>query len=123
MPHRSLWTTLIVTTAALLLMTDGTPLAQQPQSDIVTTISSDQVGTQPRLAVPDFLALPGMGSSTADAETQDVAKTISQVLIADFEFEHEFAIVPKDIVTTVPAAASVNDVPFDRWREVNVDGV
>jgi len=34
-----------------------------------------------------------------------------------------FALVPKDIVNTVPAATSIADVPFDRWREVNADGV
>jgi TolB protein len=121
MLHRTFWTTTVATIAALMLGTGSRPVAQQ--NDIITTISSDQVGTQPRLAVPDFLAVPGMGSASADAETVDVAKTIAQVLIADFEFEHEFAVLPRDIVSTVPAAQSISEVPFDRWREVNADGV
>jgi TolB protein len=124
MLHRTLWTTLAATAAAALFATNS-PVAQQPQqpSDVVTSISSDQVGQQPRLAVPDFLALGASGSSAPDAETVDVAKTIAQVLAADFEFEHEFALLPKDIMSTIPPATSISDVPFDRWREVNADGV
>ena len=114
---------MVATTAALLLATGGHPVAQQQSSDIITTITSDQVGTQPRLAIPDFLALPTPGASSADAETVDVAKTVAQVLTADFEFEREFALLPRDIISTVPPATSISDVPFDRWREVNADGV
>jgi TolB protein len=119
MLHRTFWTTMLATTAALLLATGGAPVAQQQSGDIVTTISSDQVGQQPRLAVPDFIAL----GSPPDAETIEAAKTIGQVLTADFAFEREFALLPKDILSTVPPATSISDVPFDRWREVNADGV
>jgi TolB protein len=120
--QRTFWTTIAATAAASLLVT-GSPMAQQQQNDLGVTISSDQAGTHPRLAVPDFLALPGVGVATADAETVDVAKTVAQVLTADFEFEREFALLPKDILSTIPAATSISDVPFDRWREVNADGV
>src|SRR5262245_61268542 len=125
MLQRTLSTTLAATAAAALLVTGSQPVAQQSQQpgDVGVTINSDQVGTQPRLAIPDFIALPGTGSATADAETLDVAKTIPQVLAADFAFEREFALLPKDIINTIPPAASVTDVPFDRWREVNADGV
>src|SRR4029453_19388218 len=87
MSHRTLWTTLAAT-AIVALLVNGRPVAQQPQQprDAVTSISSDQVGQQPRLAIPDFLALGASGSSAPDAETVDVAKTIAQVLTADFEF-------------------------------------
>jgi Tol biopolymer transport system component len=126
MSHRTFWTTCAATALATLLVTSSRPVAQQQSqqpNDLGVTISSDQVGTQPRLAVPDFVALPATGSSAVDPETLDVAKTVTQVLTADFEFEREFALVPKDIVNTVPAATSIADVPFDRWREVNADGV
>jgi TolB protein len=124
MLHRTFWTTMAATVAAALLVT-GRPVAvaQQQPNDLGVTISSDTAGTQPRLAIPDFLALPATGSSSADAETVDVAKTIAQVLTADFEFEREFALLPKDILNTIPPAKSITDVPFDRWREVNADGV
>jgi len=125
MPHRMLWTT-ITTTAAVAFLVTIRPVAQQQQqqpTDIAPTISSDQMGTPPRLAIPDFLALGASGSSAPDAETVDVAKTVAQVLTADFEFEREFALLPKDIIGTIPPATSISDVPFDRWREVNADGV
>ena len=124
--YRKIWTTTIAAIAVAFIVATN-PVAQQPTSqqpsDVTTTISSDQAGTQPRLAVPDFLALPASGASTADAETVDAAKAISQVLSDDFVFEHEFALIPRDIVNTIPAAASISEVPFDRWREVNADGV
>src|SRR5204863_2083075 len=57
------------------------------------------------------------------ADTIDVAKTVAKVLSDDLLFEHEFALLPQDIIKTVPAATSISEVPFDRWREVNADGV
>lgn len=93
-----------------------TPASQQP-SDISTTISSDQVGTAPRFAVPDFIAL------SKDADTVEAAKTIARVLFDDLNFEHEFALIPRDIYASIPAPTSMGDVPLERWREVNADGV
>jgi len=95
-----------------------TPPAQQPQqpTDLSTTISGD-TGTPPRFAVPAFIAL------SPDAETTAVAKTIGDVLWDDLNFEREFAFIPRDVYATIPAAKSFDDVPFDRWRELNADGV
>jgi hypothetical protein len=45
-----------------------TAAPQQP-SEVTTTISSGEVGTPPRFAVPDFIAL------SKDSETVDAAKT------------------------------------------------
>jgi TolB protein len=103
---------LIVTTTAQ----QPAPATQQP-NEITTTISSDQAGSAPRFAVPDFIAL------SKDAETVDAAQTIGRVLWDDLNFEREFALIPKDVVATIPAATSFADVPFDRWREINADGV
>ncbi|PWT83881.1 MAG: hypothetical protein C5B57_06005 [Blastocatellia bacterium] len=91
------------------------PAPQQP-SDIAPTISGEP-GAPPRLAIPDFIA------RSADAETATIAKTIAQVLFDDLTFEREFALIPRDIYSTIPAARSLDDVPFDRWREVGADGV
>jgi TolB protein len=90
--------------------------AQQP-SDVSTVITSDAAGAQVRLAIPDFLAL------SSDAETSDAAKAIARVLWDDLNFEHEFALIPRDVYATVPPAASIGEVPFSRWRELNADGV
>jgi TolB-like protein len=91
------------------------PAPQQP-TEIGTTISGE-AGAPPRLAVPDFIAL------STDAETAAVAKTIGDVLWNDLNFEREFAFIPRDTYASIPHATSFADVPFDRWRELNADGV
>jgi TolB protein len=93
------------------------PPAQPPQpNEIETTITGDS-GSAPRLAVPEFIAV------TKDAETVAIAKTVGQVLFDDLNFEREFALIPGDVYSTIPAATSFADVPFDRWRELNADGL
>jgi TolB protein len=89
--------------------------AQQP-SELQLTITGES-GAPPRFAVPDFIAL------SPDAETADAARTIGRVLWDDLNFEREFALIPRDVYTTIPPAKSMTDVPFDRWRELNADGV
>ena len=88
---------------------------QQP-TEINTTITSE-VGTPPRFAVPDFLAL------SPDKETQEIARTISAVLWDDLNYEREFYMVPRDTYRTIPPAANIGAPPFDRWRELGVDGL
>ena len=74
-------------------------------------------GSPPRIAVPDFLAL------SADRETQEMARTIGQVLWSDLEYEREFNMIPRDTYKSIPPASSIADPPFDRWRELGADGV
>jgi TolB protein len=76
-----------------------------------------EAGTPPRLAVPDLLAL------SPDRETQDAARTISETLFADIDFEREFSVIPRDTYKSIPVAGSIDAVPFDRWRELGADGV
>jgi TolB protein len=89
---------------------------QQQPSEVETRITGDP-GSQPRFAVPEFIAL------TKDTESVAIAKTISQVLFDDLNFEREFSLIPRDVYSTIPAATSFADVPFDRWRELNADGL
>ncbi len=112
----------VLAAAALLIVSTeaqqpAAPAAPQQPSEVSTTISSDQAGMAPRFAVPELLAL------SRDAETIDAAQTIARVLWDDLNFEREFALIPKDVAATIPAATSLSDVPFDRWREVNADAV
>ena len=93
----------------------GTQPPQQP-SQIEVRLTSDP-GTPPRLAVPDFLAL------SADKETQDIARTIAEVLWNDLDYEREFYMVPRDTYRSIPQAASIGAPPLDRWRELGVDGL
>jgi len=92
------------------------PPASQQLQEVVVRITGDP-GTPPRLAVPDLLAL------SADKEVQDAAKAIGQVLWDDLDFEREFYMIPRDTYRSIPVAASIGDVPFDRWRELGADGV
>jgi TolB protein len=91
------------------------PAPQQP-TELVSVISGDG-GSAPRLAVPEFIAL------STDAETVATAKTISQVLWDDLNFEREFSFIPRDVYSSIPKATSFGDIPFDRWRELNADGL
>lgn len=91
------------------------PASQQP-SEVMTTITSE-AGSPPRFAVPDFIPL------STDAETVEAARTIGRVLFEDLTFEREFALIPRDTYTSIPAATSFATVPFDRWRELNADGL
>jgi TolB protein len=96
----------------------GTPGAPVQQPDeIRTNITGDAVGVARRLALPDFIPL------TKDAESLDAAKTLTTVLRADLAFEREFQLFAQDVIATVPPAASIGQVPFDRWREINADDV
>jgi len=104
------------------------PLAQQPPaatqpppastqpSEVTFTITSEG-GSAPRLAVPDFIAL------SSDAETIAIAKTVTQVLWDDLNFEREFGFIPRDTYASIPRATGFADVPFARWRELNADGL
>jgi TolB protein len=116
-------TKIILATAAALSVLAVRPSSQQPPppapqqpSEIVTTITSEG-GQPPRLAVPDFIAL------SPDAETAAIARTIGQVLWDDLNYEREFLFIPRDVYGTIPKATGFGDVPFDRWRELNADGL
>jgi len=78
-------------------------------------VISGEPGTPPRYAVPDFIA--------TSPDAADLAKTLGQVLWDDLNFEREFAFIPRDTYASIPRATSFADVPFDRWRELNTDGL
>ena len=92
-----------------------TPPPQQPTS-VELRLTGDP-GTPPRLAVPDFLALSN------DRETQEIARTMAEVLWNDLEYEREFYMIPRDTYKSIPVATSIGDPPFDRWRELGADGL
>jgi TolB protein len=108
---------LVVAAAAQQPQVPTTPPPSQQPSDISTTISSGEAGAAPRFAVPDFIAL------SSDAETVDAAKSIARVLWEDLNFEREFSLIPRDTYASVPAATSYTTIAFDRWRELNADGI
>ncbi|MBY0494265.1 MAG: hypothetical protein K2Y23_08610 [Cyanobacteria bacterium] len=123
MPNYSFRTKVVgaVIVAASAMVAAQQPAPQppaQPQTQTsVGVIISDSAGAQVRLAVPDLLAL------SADRETVEAARTIGQVLWDDLHYEREFYMIPRDTYKSIPPAASIGTVPYERWRELGADGV
>ena len=115
---RSIAVTLICG-VAIALSAQQPPAAPPPsQSDVSLVIrNTGDPSLPPKLAVPPFIAL------TNDAETQAAAKVIGDVLWDDLEFEKEYYMIPRDTYRTIPQPASLDQVPLDRWKELNADGV
>ncbi|HEX5475673.1 MAG TPA: hypothetical protein VFX12_13520 [Vicinamibacterales bacterium] len=91
------------------------PPSQQP-TELFLTINGTG-GLPPKIAIAGFLPL------STDAETTAAAKTIGSVLFDDLTFEREYYVIAKDAAATVPKPSSIDDVPLDRWRELNANGV
>lgn len=94
-----------------------TPPASQQQPREVSVSISGPPGLPPKIAVPDFLPLSN------EPETAAAAKTIALVLWDDLNYEREFYLIPRDTYRSIPAPASVEQVPLDRWKELGADGL
>jgi TolB protein len=103
-------------TLALRAQDPAQPPPPRQQSEFVLTIQG-LPGLPPKYAVPDFMAL------TSDPETLAAAKTIGQVLWDDLNFEREFYLIPRDTYASIPAAASVEQVPLKQWKQLGADGL
>jgi TolB protein len=113
---------LLAACGAVTLMAQAAPQPQtQPQppsqEQVYIKIDSGGAGLPPKYAVPDFIAL------TNDAETIAAAKTIGQVLWDDLNFEREFYMIARDTYKTIAQPASLDQVAFDRWKELGADGL
>lgn len=87
---------------------------QQQPSEIGLRITGDP-GAPTSYAVPDFIALtPG---------TEEIGRTIGEVLWQDLNFEREFYLIPRDTYGSVPVARGPTQIPFDAWRELGADAV
>jgi TolB protein len=103
--------------AASALVAAQQPATPQPQTGVSGRISGESAGTPPRIAVPELLSL------STDRETTEAARIIAQVLWDDLNYEREFYMIPRDTYKSIPAAATIDNVPFDRWRELGADAV
>lgn len=114
----------VVASAAAVLAQQPTPPPTTPpsqppprqQSEVEVKLTNEG-GSAPRLAVPDFISL------AADRESQEIARAVGEVLWNDLNFEREFDMIPRDTYKSIPAATSLSEVPLDRWRELGADGV
>jgi TolB protein len=93
-----------------------TPPQSQQQSDIYYKITSTP-GAPPKIAIAGIIPL------STDSETTAAAKTIADVLYDDIAYEREFYMIGKDAIATIPKPTSVDQIPLDRWRELNANGV
>lgn len=93
-----------------------TPPPPPQQTEVHTSIVGSG-GGPPKLAIAGFIAV------SPDAETVAAAKTIGDVLYDDINYEREYYMIAKDAIATVPKPASIDQVPLDRWKELNADGV
>ena len=106
----------IIAASTLLAAQQPPAPAQQPQTSVGVVLTGEG-GAQVRLAVPDLLAL------SPDRETQDAAKVIGEVLWDDLNYEREFYMIPRDTYKSIPVAPTIDNVPYDRWRELGADFV
>jgi TolB protein len=115
---RLLAAALFATGATLALGAQATPPAQPPQQPTEVTVRiSGPPGAPPKYAVPDFIPLSN------DPQTVAAAKVMGQVLWDDLNFEKEFYLIPRDTYRTIPQPASIDQVPLDRWKELNADAL
>ena len=120
-PLRSLAVAAAAASLSLTLLAQQPPAQPppaQPQRpvDDVTVVALGS-GGPPKLAVGGFIPL------ASDPETVAAAKTISDVLWDDIAYEREYYMIAKDAIATVPKHTAIDQVPLDRWKELQADGV
>lgn len=108
---RARFTSVCVLAAGVLAVArpSGAPTAEPlgQQSDVSVVLSN--AAKAPRLAIPAFVL------SAPDTELAGAAKTVSDVLWDDIDFEEEFELVSRAASAQVPVAASLETIPYDRW--------
>jgi len=115
-----LLSTLVSLAATALLVAQQQPPVTPPQSqqptDVYTKITSTG-GMPPKIAIAAIIPL------STDSESVAAANTIADVLYNDIAYEREFYMIGKDAIATIPKPTSVDQIPLDRWRELNANGV
>jgi TolB protein len=93
------------------------PPGQPQQPSSVTVVIGGPAGLPPKYAIPDFIPL------TNDSETVAAAKLMGQILWDDLNFEREVYMISRDTYRSIPQPPSIEQVPVDRWKELNADAV
>lgn len=99
----------------LLAQAPQTPPPSQQTDTVRITLTGG--GAQPKFAIAGFIPL------SQDAETIAAARTIGEVLYDDIDYEREYYMIGKDAIATIPKPTSLDQVPLERWKELNVDGL
>jgi TolB protein len=106
-----------VAAGSAVLLGQQPPAAPAQQPSEFRIVIDGPPGLPPKLAIAGFLPL------SQDSETVAAAKTIADVLYDDIDYEREYYMIAKDAIATVPKPASFDQVPLDRWKELNANGV
>jgi TolB protein len=114
---KALGAAIVVASAVVVAQQPPPPQQPPPKQPEVGIIITGEAGAQTRLAVPDLIAL------SSDRETTEAARMIGQVLWDDLNYEREFYMIPRDTYKSIPGAATIDAVPYERWRELGADGV
>jgi TolB protein len=101
----------------LLAQAPQTPPPQPQQTDQGVVITLTGGGAKPKFAIAGFIPL------SSDAETVAAAKIIGDVLYDDIDYEREYYMVGKDAVGTIAKPTSLDQVPLEGWKQLNVDGL
>lgn len=108
---------------SLALVAGSVGLIAAPAPDLAAQDQRLQLELIGRPGKPPTMAVPAFTVLTADAETQEAARTLTDVLRADLAFEREFDIMPASSFVGVPSAQTVEDLPYVRWNELGADYV
>ena len=84
-------------------------------SSSIELVIGDQIGAQPRIAVPHCVAL------SDEQDILNAAQNFSQVLWDDLEFEREYLMLSRDTYESVPRARALTDLQLNSWRELGAD--
>jgi TolB protein len=85
------------------------------QTEIRTTIGAAS-GRPPRLAIPLFLV------TGTDAELPEAARTLTDVLWKDLEFEREYQMISQSGAAQI-APAPADALVYDSWNQIGADDV
>ena len=107
----------VVAAGSAVLLAQQPPASQPAQQSEFRIVINGPPGLPPKLAVAGFIPL------ASDAETVAAAKTIGDVLYDDIDYEREYYMIGKDAIGTIAKPASIDQVPLDKWKELNVDGL
>ena len=105
----------ITTFVATILLGAAVAASAPQQTEIRTTIGAAS-GRLPRLAIPLFL------TTGADAELPEVAKTLTDVLWKDLEFEREFQMISQSGAAQIPPAPA-DALVYESWNQIGADDV
>src|SRR6188474_2168924 len=105
-----------ITTLVAIVVLGAAVSASAPQQTEIRTTIGGASGRLPRLAIPLFLV------TGTDAELPEAAKTLTDVLWNDLEFEREFQMISQAGAAQI-APAPADALVYENWNQIGADDV